>query len=195
MPTPNYGLPIYGDDDTSELDVLLNGQSSAVDAALVALRREAGASVNSQSARNALFPSPVHGDHVFRTDLGYVQRYYNDTTQFPATGWMRDGGDSGWRTPSLINSFGQGSSASRYRRIGPNVFLAGGVTRSTSPGGQLNAFILPVGYRPTTTFWASGRGGTEIVVETNGEVSIIANGALSGVGWTLGHINFPEATS
>jgi len=34
MPTPLYGLPLYGDDDTAELDVLLNGQSTAIETAL-----------------------------------------------------------------------------------------------------------------------------------------------------------------
>lgn len=36
MPTPNFSLPIYGPTDTAELDVLLNGQSNAIDAALTA---------------------------------------------------------------------------------------------------------------------------------------------------------------
>lgn len=34
MPTPLFGLPLYGDDDTAELDALLNGQSTSVEAAL-----------------------------------------------------------------------------------------------------------------------------------------------------------------
>lgn len=34
MPTPEFGLPLYDGDDTSELDVLLNGQSTVLDAVL-----------------------------------------------------------------------------------------------------------------------------------------------------------------
>lgn len=36
MPTPNFNLPLYGPGDTAELDTLLNGQSSAIDTALLA---------------------------------------------------------------------------------------------------------------------------------------------------------------
>ena len=36
MSTPIFNLPLYGDDDTAELDTLLNGQSTALEAALVA---------------------------------------------------------------------------------------------------------------------------------------------------------------
>lgn len=36
MPTPNFGLPLYTTSDTAALDTLLNGQSSALDAALLA---------------------------------------------------------------------------------------------------------------------------------------------------------------
>lgn len=34
MPTPNFGLPLYGPSDTAKLDTLLNGQSTALDTAL-----------------------------------------------------------------------------------------------------------------------------------------------------------------
>lgn len=58
------------------------------------------------SARDALYPSPMRGDRVFRQDLGYFEEYYDAaaTVGNPAAGWVPAAGTVFTYTP-IANPF------------------------------------------------------------------------------------------
>ena len=101
MPTANFNLPIYTAADTAALDTLLNGQSNAIDAALLTTE---GRAIGTNAARLALTGS--------RRKAGLVW-YATDTN----IEWRWDG--SAWKlwnapkttfTPTWVN-FTPGTSA------------------------------------------------------------------------------------
>lgn len=64
---------IYGEDDSeTTFSALLNKSASSVSTQLTSAPRK----VADATARDALFPSPVQGNAVFRNDLGAVETYY-----------------------------------------------------------------------------------------------------------------------
>ena len=73
MPTPNFNLPIYGPGDTAALDTLLNGQSSAIDAALLASEWRAGGTTSARTGLAA--PRRKEGLQFYETDAsrGFVR--------------------------------------------------------------------------------------------------------------------------
>lgn len=92
--------------------------------------------VASASARDALFPSPVQGNSVFRSDLGYEERYYaayNSSTnpggRTPA-GWYA--GQDGGLVPIVPTSVAVGSGSA-------SVSATGLVTFTGASSVQLNS--------------------------------------------------------
>lgn len=80
MPTPNYSLPTYGPSDTAALDTLLNGQSSAIDAALLTVE---GRTTGATAVRTALAaPRLKEGLEFYETDTDRTWLY--DGTQWLA---------------------------------------------------------------------------------------------------------------
>lgn len=73
MPTPNFSLPTYGPGDTSALDTLLNGQSSAIDAALLAVEGRAIGTAANRTAMAA--PRRKEGLQFYETDTDREWRY------------------------------------------------------------------------------------------------------------------------
>lgn len=172
---------------------LVHDLGAMADSVQQALLRGYIPKVAGAASRDAIFPNPVHGDAVYRLDAGYVQRYYNDTSIFPATGWMPEGGDTGWITvSSLSNSFTQGSTPARYRRVGKTVYLAGGVRRDTAPD-DLTAFTLSAPYRPVYSVIFTTRldRQSEIRIRPDGTVNVLSGIATStGDGYTIGGISY-----
>lgn len=75
--TTNFQIP-YPDGTTglTPLETKFADIANATDAALLAGLAGAPRSANSDSARNAIFPSPVQGNTVNRPDKGWVEMYY-----------------------------------------------------------------------------------------------------------------------
>ena len=72
-----------GTDQVAPLHTVFATQASSVQTALNNLATKYPAVANSVSARNALFPNPVQGNRVFRSDMMYTEVYhgiYNATT-------------------------------------------------------------------------------------------------------------------
>jgi hypothetical protein len=91
----------------------------------------------------------------------------------------KDQSDSGWVTPTFVNGFTSGSNAA-YRRIGNVTYLRGELLNSAAPTTSTQAFVLPVGYRPTTRHrvlnWASSGDPTQAVfltAQNNGSVDVL----------------------
>ena len=93
------GIWQYGEDDSeTTFSALLNKLGSSTSTEVGELRAGAPIAVADAAGRTAQFPSPVHGNAVFRKDLGYVERYYglyNVSTNpggLSVAGWYRDFG-------------------------------------------------------------------------------------------------------
>lgn len=108
------------------------GQTNNVGTQLSQLRTASPITVANQAARDALYPSPVQGNSVFRTDLGELETYYaayNSSTNkggITPDGWYRTGNGAtayatyistasqswpgGYITPSATPTFNFGSS-------------------------------------------------------------------------------------
>ena len=86
------------------------------------------------AASSSVVTGNISDVRIFQTIGG--QRLYNN-------------GDSGWITiSSFSNSWGAGSIAPAYRKVGNLVTLRGRITGGTA---SATAFTLPSGYRPQTT--------------------------------------------
>lgn len=53
------------------------GQANNVGTQIAALNTASPKTVANAAARDALYPAPVQGNSVFRTDLGYIETYYS----------------------------------------------------------------------------------------------------------------------
>lgn len=76
MPTTNFDLPLYDGDDTAALDVLLNGQSNAIDSALLNL---IGYRRGNTAAREAATAGTPAGVRWYDTTKGHAY-IHNGTT-------------------------------------------------------------------------------------------------------------------
>lgn len=56
--------------------------------------------------------------------------------------------DSGWLSPTLVNSYVASSYPIQYRKIGKWGFVFGSVRRSAPPGALQTICTIPAGYRP-----------------------------------------------
>lgn len=128
------------------------------------------------------------------TDLG-IDRYLETTTRTTFSALLNRGidaintylrdimlaGDTGWITPSLLNSWvSVGGQTIQYRRLNGIVYLRG----RASGGTTATIFTLPEGFRPTQSFvvavgdgTATSLGVTRVVVNDTGTVTGV-NGTL-----------------
>jgi hypothetical protein len=97
--------------------------------------------------------------------------------------WVTIQQDSGWLSPSLVNSFtANGLIAPQYRRLNNVVYIRGRVDRTSIPANGLTIFTLPAGYRANglthcvgTCNLADGAGNAapvSITTDLNGLVSV-----------------------
>lgn len=102
--------------------------------------------------------------------------------------------NSGWQTiTTFSNSFTAGSAALRYISIADIVFITGNLYRTTAPTSLTEAFVLPAGFRPSSTFtmdkWATW--GYGIQISGTGQVWIQASTARTvSPGYHFGGISF-----
>lgn len=93
MPTANFNLPIYGPGDTAALDTLLNGQSNAIDAALLATEWRAG---GTDAQRLALAsPRRKEGLTFYATDT-------NREWIYDGAAWQPNDGDGYLLRPATV---------------------------------------------------------------------------------------------
>lgn len=140
MPTPNFGLPLYTTADTAALDVLLNGQSNAIDTALLASE---GYVIGTDAQRLALTaPRRKEGLKWYSTDTN-IGWFYNGTAW---RAWESD-----WITyTATLTNFTVGSSGqiatTKYRYTGGMVevrfYFVYGATAGSISGPP--RFTLPV---------------------------------------------------
>ena len=105
----------------------------------------------------------VAGDEGYQTDTGTLYTY-------DGTSWEILVGDTGWITPTVLNSWIQNDPV-KYRRLNGVVYIVGRVT-----GGSGTIFNLPVGFRPTIRAILQVADGTDpttttrIIVNPSGDV-------------------------
>lgn len=166
MPTTT-AQGVWFPDDTAPvapLEGLFSQQATSIDIALTSVQLAGWASVPTQAARDALFPSPVAGNKVWRTTLRYGEVYY-DTTGSTSAGWYpAPGSDVGlfvsrastdsWSatTRTNINGITGTLPAGRY--------LVQAVTYLSGPASTGNAYIAVNGADITAPPCDQGTAGT-----------------------------------
>lgn len=190
--TPNFSIPLYTTSDTAKLDTLLNGQATAIDtnlkAAMTAQEGRFVPAVANQAARDALFPSPVQGNRVFRVDAGYEEAYYaayNATTNpngVTPAGWYPTGG----AFPYGGATYNTTQNVAANTSVGVNLQLAsklsGGFTLTS------NALKIPVTGRYQargSLYTYSIAGGSNRMVKIMKNAVEVARFTQSGP-WTIG---------
>lgn len=180
--TPDNIYYPAGGDSIVPLQTTFATQAASVQNALNAVRNGATPIVADAAARNAIFPSPVQGNAVYRSDLGYVERFYsswNASTNpggMYTAGWQRDGGDSGWVT--IPNRSGI-SGTQQGRIVGQIVTIRGNVTgsfpKNSATAKNLNGALSEL-WRPSANMWGSVYGGSGyagvVVMRADGSLSI-----------------------
>jgi len=94
----------------SALEATILTRMSAVESRATNLEAANPVVVTSQAARSAIFPSPVQGNTVFRSDLGYMERYYaaydavtNPSGTTGTVGWYEYRGGAPLSSNYIIN--------------------------------------------------------------------------------------------
>ena len=97
MPTTGQGI-FYADNST-EMSVadITSAMATSIDDQISIVKQ--GGIVASDAARDALYPIPVQGNSVFRSDLGLRQTYY---AQYNATSNPGGKATAGWYNETRI---------------------------------------------------------------------------------------------
>lgn len=185
MPTPLFTLPLYSDTDTAALDVLLNGQSTALETALA---RSLWVLGGTEAERDGQPAAMVRNSVLYiASDSGKIyQRRANAWTLIwaPAT------------SPGSVNpTAGSGFTLSANTLFTRDGFLLGSIAWSRSSGTLAHADVimrLPAGARPTFSVNTGGLTAPspaqfqEYTVSPDGAVSVL----LPPAGRTTGEIRF-----
>lgn len=97
MTTSALGVWTPGDSDDWDLTIDLAAMANSIDTVILnqtnTINRRNIPSVASVAERTTLFPTPVKGNRVFRTDVGWEETYYETGTGgAPVAGWYPTGG-------------------------------------------------------------------------------------------------------
>lgn len=109
-----------------------------------------------------------------------------------------DNTESGWLTPTLVNSYAQGTDPVRYRRAGKFVVATGALRRSSPPEALQTICTLPAGYRPTkqhtiTVLWicdSLAMQATNIAIGTDGAITVGFLYTIAGTPSGAGGVSF-----
>jgi hypothetical protein len=151
MPTSNYAIPLYTTSDTAALDTLLNGQSNALDAALLATE---GFTIGTDAQRVALgTPRRKEGLKWYATDTNITWHYTGSAWQMWNTPWANLSLAANWAAANTQYRLSEGAL-----QVSP--IYAWRITSSlTVTGGTFYTLgTLPTGYRPGIDI--TGIGGT-----------------------------------
>lgn len=75
--TKNFSIPYpEGTDPYAPLHTWFANQAQSVDTAIMTGTAGSARAAGSAGARDAIFPNPVQGNLVFRTDRGYIEQYH-----------------------------------------------------------------------------------------------------------------------
>ena len=91
--------------------------------------------------------------------------------------------DSGWISPTLVNSYVASSNPIRYRKIGNWGLIFGSVRRSAPPSAIQTICTLPVGYRPdkglqSTSLWVYDNLAAQITNISLGTDGVLSTGFI-----------------
>jgi hypothetical protein len=202
MPTPYFGLPLYTATDTAALDTLLNGQSSAIDNALLANVWQFS---GTDAARIALTaPRLREGIRWRSTDTG-TEWYRSATTWLPLswTSWTPT-----WSASNSAPSVGNGTLTGEYRYTGSKTVEISFdlIWGNTTSGGQGNfSFSLPPGVTASTLnnkeqivflkLFGSPGNFTGFGLISPGGTTVLPWAPLSGSTPAMGHVRNADAAS
>ena len=97
--------------------------------------------------------------------------------------------DSGWLSPTLVNSYVSGTNSIRYRKIGNWGLIFGSVRRTAVPGAIQTICTIPAGYHPDkglqiNTMWVYDNLAAQITNLSLGTDGVLSTGLLYTVAGT-----------
>lgn len=135
--------------------------------AISALRGSTTPPAASEAQRNAIYPTPVQGNAVFRTDRGYVERYYSEYSS---------GGNPGGRTPADWYPDGTATLPDPIRSMG----ITGGSTIITATAWAVIPSLSPITLVLPAPAWVDLRLGSWLGASTgNVRAGISVSGATT----------------
>lgn len=148
--TSPWLIPTFSSTDviTAGLEGLLNAQSTALNTGLTTLQKATASVVANSAGQTALFPSPVQGNTVWRTDLQRLYTYYalyNSSTN------PSGANPAGWYSGDQI---GFGSVQSLSSAIPATATTIPGLSCLVEADGQPVELVVEV-------TWANGNSGTD----------------------------------
>lgn len=87
--------------------------------------------------------------------------------------------DSGWLSPTLVNSYLSGINAIQYRKIGNWGLIFGSVRRAAGPGAIQTICTIPAGYRPDKSLQINIMWGYDNLASQITTLGLGTNGVLS----------------
>lgn len=179
MPTTNFALPLYTTSDTAQLDTLLNGQSNALDTALLAnIWNFAG----TDAARIAMTGAKLREGITYRTTDTDLVWYYTGAA------WVEGFGPSAAGSVSFTGLYSaSGTMPVALTRENKRVFMDGTVISTAATftaGTSYSLGTIPAGFRPVdTTKWAATSNATavaEVTITSAGALTMVLNTGFTG---------------
>lgn len=173
---------IYYADGTTPMSIgtITAAQANSTGDTIDSLKLNTSVPVANQSARDALFPTPVQGNAVWRKDLGYEERYFEvysiaNTGGATPAGWYPTFGNVPLLSYGMNASQAIGTGMTNLNfNSGVVQSIANGITFTPSTG--IAQVVTPGIYRISgqTHFQGTGAGSRILSIVKNG-VALISN--------------------
>lgn len=178
MPTTNFNLPLYTTSDTAALDTLLNGQSNALDTALLAAIWSFG---GTDAQRTALAAPKLREGITWRTTDTDLDWWYD------GSGWKEGLGPTPNSALTYSGIYSAGAATPMVYRSNNRAYLEGLVisTSASFAAGTSYPFgTIPVGYRPVKAVKFAATSNVTVVAEvaitTAGAMTMVLNQGFTG---------------
>lgn len=159
---------IYPDAETSmtPLQTHFGALADSTQQAISGVRAATSPPVSSDAQRLALYPAPVQGNSVFRTDKGYVERYYQE---FAASGNPGGRTPAGWYPDGVLFDLSASGTNTAVTPTAIPRIMTGVMLGTTSGSGRHDGLFrtpFPNGVSTVILIPTSGGGSPQLIPTT-----------------------------